>query len=192
MARLIVQLPNFLTVIRIALVVPIGLSMWAGEYRQALGLGLIAGFSDGLDGYLARRFGWQSQLGALLDPLADKVFVIVLVTILTLQGHLPLWLALIVIARDVVIMGGATVYRFLFGELDMEPTAVSKINTLAQMLLLGVVILGLCELPGDNGLLRGVADPWGFLLVALLSLWSGIDYVITWGLRTWRRKRQVA
>jgi len=191
MARLIVQLPNLLTLARILLVCPIAWWIWTDGYRQALLLLIVAGVSDLLDGELARRFGWQSALGAVLDPVADKLLVFVLAILLTVQGHLPLWLALIVILRDAVIMGGATVYRMMFGALDVAPTWVSKVNTVAQVCVLGMVLLALCGFEPVSPWMAAFVDPFGFLLLAVLGVYSGLDYVVTWGLRAWRQRRAV-
>jgi len=192
MAKLIVQLPNLLTLVRIVLIAPIIRSLWSADYRLAFLLFVIAGVSDLLDGFLARRFGWQSDLGATLDPLADKLLVIALVALLTVQGHLPLWLALIVVVRDLVIMSGAAVYRFRFGALEVAPTLVSKFNTVAQIVVMGMLLLALCGLGELSRLLWLLLDPAGFLLLGLLGVYSGIDYVVTWGLRAWRQRHKVA
>ena len=190
MARLIGQLPNLLTLVRIALVAPIVWSIWFRDYRLALTLFVVAGVSDLLDGFLARRFGWQSDLGATLDPLADKLLVVALAALLTVQGHLPLWLALVVVVRDLVIMSGAGVYRLLFGALDVEPTLISKVNTAMQVIIMGMVLLALCELPPFSEVFLQLVDPAGFILLGILGVYSGLDYVVTWGLRAWRQRHE--
>lgn len=192
MARLIVQLPNLLTLFRIVLVAPIVRSLWSADYRLAFLLFVIAGVSDLLDGFLARRFGWQSDLGATLDPLADKLLVVALVALLTVQGHLPLWLAIIVVVRDLVIMSGAAVYRFRFGALEVAPTFVSKCNTAAQIVVMGMLLLSLSAFGELSNLMRMLLDPVGFLLLGCLGVYSGVDYVVTWGLRAWRQRRSAA
>ena len=192
MAKLIVQLPNLLTLVRIVLVAPIIWSLWSADYRLAFLMFVIAGVSDLLDGYLARRFGWQSDLGATLDPLADKLLVVALAALLTVQGHLPLWLALIIVVRDLVIMSGAALYRFRFGALEVAPTCVSKCNTAAQIVVMGMLLLALCAYDPLSGLLWRLLDPAGFLVLGLLGVYSGIDYVVTWGLRAFRQRRSVA
>ena len=100
-------LPNAISLIRIALVPPILALLLNGRHDLALALFVVAGFSDGLDGYLAKRFDWHSRAGALLDPIADKLLVAGTFVALSITGHLPIWLAVIVILRDVVIVGGA-------------------------------------------------------------------------------------
>ena len=93
------------------------------------------------------------------------------------------------VLRDVVILAGAAFYRVLFGRLDVSPTWISKVNTAAQVVVLGMVLLALCRFDSFTPWLQRLVDPWGFLLLALLGIWSGLDYVITWGLRAWRQGR---
>lgn len=189
MAKLIGQLPNLLTLVRILLVAPVAWAIWTGDFRFALLLLVIAAISDLLDGALARRFNWQSQFGATIDPVADKLLVFTLAVLLTVNGHVPLWLALIVVMRDVVILAGAGVYRMLFGHLDVAPTWISKVNTAVQLVVLGMVLLALCRFGVMSDWLGRLLDPWGFVLVGALGVWSGVDYVITWSRRAWRQRR---
>jgi cardiolipin synthase len=186
---MLTMLPNVITVVRIALILPTAWLLWRGLYVEALVLTAVAGASDAVDGWLARRFNAVSQLGAALDPVADKLLVAVLFVIFAVQGHLPLWLAVIVLGRDLVIMAGATVYRLLFGHIEFAPTLVSKANTALQIATALATLLWLCELGVLSQLTGALLDPWAFYLLALLSLASGADYVITWSLRAWREAR---
>ena len=106
-------LPNAISLLRIGLVPPLLWLMLRGRYDIALILFIVAGFSDGVDGYLAKRFNWQSRAGALLDPTADKLLVAGSFVTLGVTGHLPMWLAAIVVLRDLIIFGGAMAYNFL-------------------------------------------------------------------------------
>ena len=108
------QIPNSITVARIALVAPIGLLLWYGAVREALLLMAVASASDALDGWLARHFGWMSRFGAAMDPVADKLLVGTVFVIFAVKGIIPIWVVLIVIGRDLVIMMGAVAYRLLF------------------------------------------------------------------------------
>lgn len=191
MAKLIGQLPNVLTLVRILLVAPIAWAIWSADYRLALLLLIVAGVSDLLDGELARRFNWQSEFGATIDPVADKLLVFVLAVLLTVKGHVPLLLALIVVLRDVVILIGAAVYRVLFRELEVAPTWISKVNTAAQVVLLGMVLLALCEFADVSDWMQALVAPWGFLLLGVLAIWSGVDYVVTWSRRAVAEHRKV-
>ena len=148
----------------------------------------IAGASDALDGELARRFSWRSAFGSMMDPVADKLLVLVVFVIFTIQEHVPLWLAVVVIARDAVILGGAGTYRLLFGEIEMAPTLVSKANTAIQIAMLLLLLLGLCGFGALSEAALAIVDPWGFYLLAVLGIGSGVDYAVTWSLKAWRNR----
>ncbi len=172
------QLPNIITSVRILLVIPIMVLLAYGQFALVLLLFAIAALSDGLDGWLARRFGWQSRLGAILDPLADKVMLVGCYLILGWLTLLPLWLVVLVILRDVVIIAGALAYRWRCGELEMEPSLISKLNTLLQMALGLLVIIAAAGLATPPWLLDA-----GILVVAATTLWSGLAYVLVWSRR---------
>lgn len=148
------------------------------EYPLVLVLFAVAGFSDGLDGYLARRFNWRSRLGALLDPVGDKILLVGVYVVLGWDGLLPWWLVGLVILRDVVIVGGALTYRHVCGELTMEPTLISKLNTLLQILLVLLVIV-----TAMMWTLPVWSVPLMIGLAAVTTVWSGLDYVLRWSLR---------
>ena len=181
-------IPNLITSLRVLLVVPAGWLMWQGRYSEALVVVGVAGASDALDGELARRFGWRSAIGSMMDPLADKLLVLVVFVVFTIQGHIPLWLAALVIARDAVILAGAGIYRLWFGELEMAPTPVSKANTVVQIVVLLLLLLGLGGFGALSELALRLVAPWGFYVLATLGVVSGIHYVITWGLKAWRNR----
>ena len=168
-------LPNAISLFRIALVPPILWLMLNGHHDIALVLFFVAGFSDGLDGYLAKRFDWHSRAGALLDPIADKLLVAGTFVTLALTGHLPIWLAAIVIIRDVVIVGGAMAYNFLVRPVEGEPTRISKLNTALELLLILFVIsqAGFGWPDQITITILGAA-----VLVTVII--SGIDYVWSW------------
>ena len=121
-----------------------------------------------------------------MDPVADKLLIGALFVVFTLQGHIPIWVAVIVLGRDVVILGGAGVYRLLFGEIEFAPTFISKANTAVQIVMLLVLLLALCEIQPISGLSGMLVDPYCFWLLAVLGVASGLDYVVTWSLRAWR------
>lgn len=183
------QIPNVITVIRILLVVPTAWLLWETRYLDALILMSIAGASDALDGWLARRFHWTSRFGAAMDPVADKLLVAVLFVVFTIQGHIPLWVAIIVLTRDFIIMAGAGVYRLLFERISFEPTFVSKANTAMQIIMLLMLLLSLCGFGWLSNLSGLLVDPFVFYILAVLGVSSGIDYVITWGQRAWKNGR---
>ena len=191
--RLVRHLPNLVTVARIVLVLPTGWLLWHSATLSALILIAIAGLSDAVDGELARRFDWRTRFGAFADPAADKLLMLVVFVILTLQGHIPIWLLIVVVGRDVVIVAGAFTYRLLFGELTMAPTLLSKANTALQVLMLLLVVVAQTEFPLAASV-AAVVDPAGFIVVGASSLLSGIQYVVTWAHRAVveRRRRQAA
>ena len=147
---------------------------------MALGLFMLAGLSDGLDGYLAKRFNWTSELGKFLDPLADKLLLVIVFVESAWLGLVPWWLTAAVVARDVLIGLGALVFRFWFGPLRGRPTVLSKINTGVQLLYLFAVMLraALAFPPHE------VLDALG-LLVLVTTVFSGFDYVAAFTRRAW-------
>ena len=121
-------IPNLITVLRVVAAPLLILLLKYGNYELALLLFLIAGISDGLDGYIAKKFNVQSQFGAMLDPVADKILLVSCFVMLTLLGHLPFWLLVIVSFRDVLIVGGYLVLVMLKVTVQMAPSIVSKIE----------------------------------------------------------------
>lgn len=135
------HLPNIICLLRILLVWPLIQSLRAGDFATTLWIFAIAAVSDGLDGYLAKHFGWTSRLGAVLDPVADKLLLVSLFLLATWLGLVPRWLTVIAVTRDVMIGSGALVYRLVFGPLNGRPMWISKLNTLLQLsYLMGVVL----------------------------------------------------
>jgi cardiolipin synthase len=168
------QIPNALTVLRIGLVPALAWALWERAYVEALALAAFMGLTDALDGYLAKHYGWRSRLGAMLDPLADKLMLMVTYVVLGVMGLVPVPLVVLVVLRDVVILGGAAAYRILIGPVEMQPTLISKLNTGMQIALVLLVVLDqLHTLPPvliDSAL-------W---LTVLTTAWSGVDYVLRW------------
>jgi cardiolipin synthase len=172
------DIPNLITVIRILLVVPVAWALLQQQYLVALVLFFIAGVSDGLDGFLAKQFNWSSRLGAILDPLADKALLVTCYAALVWVGLLPVWLLVLVVARDLVIVAGAVIYNFRIERLEAAPTLISKLNTLLQILLVLLVII--------QQLNDWFGPVWVTVLIYAVTvsvIWSGVDYVITWGRR---------
>jgi cardiolipin synthase len=168
-------LPNAISLFRIGLVAPILVLIVANRFEPALILFFVAGFSDGVDGYLAKRFNWHTRLGALLDPVADKLLVAGTFLALVYTGHVPVWLAALVILRDVVIIGGAAAYSFLVGPVEGEPTRISKLNTALELLfVLFVLSRAAFGWPAQISItVLGAA-----VLVTVVV--SGVDYVWSW------------
>jgi cardiolipin synthase len=171
-------LPNAISLMRIALVAPILYLIVDGQYGLALTLFVIAGFSDGVDGYLAKRFDWHTRIGALLDPIADKLLVAGTFIVLVYIGLIPLWLAVLVIFRDVVIVGGAAAYNFLVQPVEGEPTRISKLNTALQLLLI-VFVLSRAGYGWPDQITITIIGASVVVTVVI----SGVDYVWSWARR---------
>jgi len=177
------DLPNIITFIRFLLLPPVVLLLLNRRYDAALLVFAVAGFSDALDGYLAKRYHWTSRLGALLDPLADKLMLVSGFVTLAWLGLIPVWLVGLIILRDVVIVTGAIVYNMRIEKLEAAPSVISKLNTVAQILLVLAVMFSEAFRPLPALLMDALI--YGVLL---LTLWSGFDYVWTWGRRAWLRR----
>ena len=170
------DIPNLITIGRIGLSLPVGYLLLHEAYAAAMVLFLVAGVSDGLDGYLAKRYDWHSRLGSVLDPLADKMLLVISFLALTWVEVIPLWLLLLVLGRDVVIVAGAVAYHLLIGSYEMAPTWLSKTNTAFQIVLVFALVFanGVYMLP--QWLVLAL-----LLVVCVTTIVSGLDYVRTWG-----------
>ena len=134
------NIPNSLTLVRIVLVPLVVWLIIDHEMTAAFLLFLLAGFSDAADGYIAKRYGWRSELGAYLDPIADKALLVSIYVTLGLAGHLPVWLVIAVVSRDILIVGAVVLSWMLSRPLTMHPLLISKVNTFAQIVLAGLVL----------------------------------------------------
>lgn len=179
------HLPNILTFLRMLLTVPLAWLLRDGRYDAALAVALLAGVTDALDGFLAKRFGWQSWLGGVLDPVADKLLLFVCFIGLAHVGALPVWLAWLVVGRDVVIVAGAVAYHNLIGPLTAQPSSLSKLTTCLQIALVLGCLLHLSRF-GDWPAWVNTAMFW---TVAAATVVSGLDYVVHWGAKAWREGR---
>ena len=178
MSRSLRQIPNVISSIRILLVVPINVALARHQLTTAILLFGVAAFSDAADGYLAKRFDWRTELGAALDPLADKLLLAtVLITLAWLQ-LVPLWLMITAVARDAVIVIGALLFRFCIGPLELRPSIVSKFNTLCQAAFILAVV---CREAGS--LPPAWVVMWLGALVFVTVAISGVDYVLIYGRR---------
>lgn len=177
------DIPNVISVLRLVAVVPVVYLLLTGEFAWALLLFALAGASDGLDGFLAKRFGWQSRLGAMLDPLADKTLLVCCFLVLGSLGLIPLWLVLAAVFRDLVIVTGAVLYNYQIEALEAAPLPLSKVNTALQILLLVAVITDVGLWPLPPVLLEILV--WSCLATILTS---GIQYVWVWGRLAARRR----
>jgi len=169
------RLPNAITLLRIALTPCIGVLVAHNEWRAAFLLVVAAGLSDGLDGWLARRFGWQSRLGAYLDPLADKFLLATLFLGLGWAGALPWWLVALAFGRDLLILAFAAYAMAARGLRNFPPSIWGKLSTALQLLLCGGAALrgAWPEMP------PGAWLPGLIWACAAATAWSGIQYGLT-------------
>jgi cardiolipin synthase (CMP-forming) len=171
-----VNIPNSLTLMRIVLVPLVVWLIIDHQMFAAFLLFLLAGLSDAADGFLAKRYGWRTELGAYLDPIADKMLLVSIYVTLGFAGHLPVWLVIAVVSRDILIVGAVVLSWMLSRPLQMQPLLISKANTFAQIVLAGLVLaelgigLGLQNLmwllvwvTGTLTIVSAAAYFWGWL-----------------------------
>ncbi|MDO9387805.1 MAG: CDP-alcohol phosphatidyltransferase family protein [Thiobacillus sp.] len=186
MSERVLNLPNAITLLRIAAVPVVGWLILQQRWEAACWLFLAAAISDGIDGLLARWLDQLTQLGAALDTVADKALGVVTLVMLTQAGAIPLWVTLAILLRDSVIVLGALSYRGLAGHLEIHPTWLGKTHMFAEFSLLALVLGGLA------GLLA--LDDWRlplFVTVFIIATASGMQYVWIWGAKA-RRERVAA
>jgi cardiolipin synthase (CMP-forming) len=174
------HLPNLICLFRLLLIWPIAVALHRGQHFAALALFIVAALSDGLDGYLAKRFDWTSELGKFLDPAADKLLLITVFVQAAWLGLVPWWLTAAVVARDVMIGLGALIYRLWFGPLHGRPTVLSKVNTAAQLLYVSLVLLAAAAGVPPREMLDACA-----LITFATTVLSGAHYVTTFTRRAW-------
>lgn len=174
-------IPNAISLARL-LAVPVTIYLiLESQYQSAFWLFAAAGISDAVDGVLAKRLGVVSEIGAYLDALADKALLVGVYVALGVEGHLELWLVILVVFRDILIVGGAILFRLLTRTLTMQPLMVSKVNTVTQIVLAAVVL-------GRLGLDIAIDEVVVVLVyaVAATTLASGGAYLIDWTRRAAR------
>lgn len=175
------NIPNALTLFRLALIAPFLIYLYHQEYVGAFYTFMLAGFTDGLDGWLARHFHWQSFFGSFVDPLADKLLVASSFISLALIGVLPYWLVLIVFLRDLSLsLGVVAWYWFIQRQMRLEPTLLSKINTTLQLLLVTVCLFQLAYFKISQNLIELL-----IYLTASTTTITYVDYLWTWGKKAW-------
>ena len=169
------NIPNTLTLARIVLVPLVVWLIITHEMLAAFLLFLLAGLSDAADGYLAKRFQWRTELGAYLDPIADKLLLVSIYVTLGFSNHLPAWLVIAVVSRDILIIGAFLLSWVLSRPVAVRPLLVSKANTLAQIVLAGLVL-------AELGLGLGLHDLIAFLipLTGALTIISAAVYFWAW------------
>lgn len=178
------QIPNILTLLRLVLTVPIAWLLLQEQYALALLWFALAGASDGLDGFLARRFGWISRFGSIVDPLADKLLLVTSYVCLTLVGELPVWLTAVVLLRDLLLVAGGLLFHQLIGPFKVQPSLLGKSSTVLQIVLVLALLLELSIQPAFSQVREALQ--W---LVLLLTIGSGADYCRVWVSRFNQQRR---
>ena len=172
---LYVNIPNIITLARIV-AVPIVVWLIINEHVDAaFWLFIAAGISDGIDGFIAKRFGQRTILGAYLDPIADKALLVSIYVSLGMQQHIPNWLVILVVSRDILIVGAVILSWMMDRAVTMQPLYVSKITTVGQIMLAALVLADLSyqlELAGLRDLL--------VVAVAIVTALSGLAYLVNW------------
>jgi len=171
----LIYLPNVITVFRLFLVPVIIWMIVADQLLAAFVVFLVAGLTDALDGFMARRFGWQTELGAYLDPVADKALLTSVYAVLGFFGHLPAWLVILVISRDLLIIGAVMLSWLMGRTVAVHPLRVSKINTSAQIALAVLVL-------AEGGLALGWTSVIDVLIwvAGFTTALSGAIYLVDW------------
>jgi len=171
------QIPNALTLSRLVLIAPFLVFLYHQEYVNAFYIFILAGFTDGLDGWLARCFHWQSAFGSFVDPMADKLLIASSFISLALIGRIPWWLVMLVFLRDITISIGVLAWYWLIQRKpDFKPTYLSKINTVLQLALVTLSLFELAFFKITHNLLEILT-----MLTAITTIGSYIDYTWTWG-----------
>lgn len=177
------HLPNLITVVRGLLIPVIGWLLAEERYEEAFWTVAASAVSDLADGQIARRFNAHTRFGEIADPVADKLTMLTVVIGLTWQELLPSWLAFAIVARDVVIVAGATAYHRYIEPVEMAPTGLSRLNTVVEFVVLSAVLAQAAGLIDSSSWL-----PTAFALVYTTVIASGIQYVWVWGRRALARR----
>lgn len=173
-----IYLPNLLTLARIGMVPFLIVLLQEQQFLWSLGVFLVAGVTDALDGFLAKKFDAHTQLGAILDPLADKALIISAYVTLSVLTLIPFWLVVVVVFRDVIIITGYLVMTLFFGSIEMRPLHISKLNTFLQIFYILLALASLSELISLEAVLPFVA-----FIVLVTSVVSGGAYVYIWSIK---------
>ena len=178
------HLPNLITALRFLLIPVLVLLLIEQRYVTAFAVFIVSAISDLADGVIARRWNLRTRLGAIADPLADKLTMLAVTLVLASQALIPVWLAVAIVVRDVVIVGGAVAFHFIVGRVEMAPSWLSKFNTVLEFCVLSALLADAAQAIEVTALL-----PPLFVLVMATILGSGAHYVWVWGRRAWRSRQ---
>lgn len=186
MRERVFNLPNVITLLRLAAVPVVAWLILQQRWEAACWLFLAAAVSDGIDGLLARWLNQMTQIGAALDSVADKALGVVTLVLLTQAGAIPLWVTLAILLRDSIIVLGALSYRGMAGHLEIHPTWLGKTHMFAEFALLALVLADLAQVLKLGEWLTPL-----FVAVFAIAVVSGVQYVWIWGAKA-RRERKAA
>ena len=157
------NIPNILTVLRLFSVYPLVIFILEEQFFLALGIFFLAGISDFLDGFLARKFTWQSRFGQIADPVADKTLVVATIISLGSIDLIENWFMFMVLGRDLLIIVGVVLANYLISDYQVAPNYLGKLNTTILLLLVGIILI----------------DAVGFLVADLVIYWTSIIFIFT-------------
>ena len=157
------NIPNILTVLRLLSVYPLIIFILEEQFFLALGIFFLAGISDLLDGFLARKFSWQSSFGQIVDPVADKTLVVATIISLGSIDLIEDWFMFMVLGRDLLIIVGVVLANYLISDYQVAPNYLGKLNTTILLLLVGIILI----------------DAVGFLVTDIAIYWISILFIFT-------------
>jgi cardiolipin synthase len=165
------NLPNLLTLTRILLLPFFAATLIYSKYKYALAIFIVASVTDILDGFIARIRNQITYFGSILDPVADKFFLITSFVLMSIYGLIPKWLTLIVISKDLIVVTGCIILYFVTHSLRVEPSLLGKCANACQFILIGLILLS-CNINNE------ISVPmWFFVGVAVLTSLSGLHYI---------------
>jgi cardiolipin synthase (CMP-forming) len=167
------NIPNILTLGRLCAVPLVIVAIVQGSYLWGFILFAVAGATDGIDGFIAKRFNMRTELGALLDPLADKALLVSIFIALSIERAIPVWLTILVVSRDIMIVGAVIVAWLIDKPLQIAPSRISKVNTAAQIGFAAFVLAGLAFGFADAGLIDALSYGVAGLTVASIAAYLG-------------------
>ncbi|MEG3620172.1 CDP-alcohol phosphatidyltransferase family protein [Magnetovibrio sp. PR-2] len=170
-----VNLPNIITLLRIGATPVVVWLIVEGHLIWAFWVFVAAGVSDALDGFLAKQFDMETELGKYLDPIADKALLVSTYITLGINGYIPNWLVILVVFRDIAIVGGALLFETMTHSLTMQPLMISKLNTALQIVLVCAVM----AVVGYSVELHGILDVL-VSVTAVATIASGLTYAVVW------------
>lgn len=179
------HLPNLITGLRFLLIPLLVALLLEHRYVAAFAVFILSAISDLADGLIARRWNLRTRLGAIADPLADKMTMLAVTLVLAVQALVPVWLATAIVVRDLVIVAGAVAFHFIVGRVEMAPSLLSKFNTVLEFSVLSALLADAAQAIEVTAWL-----PPLFTLMMITLVGSGVHYVWVWGRRAWQSKRR--